>query len=276
MQRRTFLGSTWLAGAAALGSVASNAQAGEAENPQGSEAAAPPERKVSNKQYLELRQYHMTDADARGRFEDFLGKAAIPAWNEAGVRQVGVFAYLDDSSPDLFVLLPYASADQVVEVRRKAWAAILGNQEVADVVGAPKAKPAYQRIESRFMLAFDGVPEVQVPEKTEGRLFQLRTYESHSQAKAFKKVEMFNEGGELDIFRAVGMAPVFFGETLIGPNLPNLTYMLTFPDTDAQKTAWKKFLAHPKWKVLSKAAEYVDTVSHITNIMLRPAACSQI
>jgi len=260
MQRRTFLESTCLAGAAALGSVAGAVHGGEA----------------GGKQYLELRQYHMTDAEARGRFEGFLAKAAIPAWNEAGIRQVGVFAYLDDSSPDLFVLLPYDSCRQIVEVRRSAWAKILDNPEAADVVGAPKTKPAYGRIESRLMLAFDRVPRVQAPEKTDGRIFQLRTYESHSQAKAFKKIEMFNEGGEIDIFYASGMTPVFFGETLIGPNLPNLTYMLTFPDADAQKAAWKKFLASPQWKALSKAPEYADTVSDIANIVLRPAACSQI
>ena len=260
MQRRTFLGSTCLAGAAALGTMAGTAPGGEA----------------GGKQYLELRQYRLADADARGRFEAFLAKAAVPAWNAAGVQPVGVFAYLDDSSPDLFVLLPYASAEQVLEVRRKAWAQILANQEVADIVGAPKASPAYQRIESSLMLAFDGMPRVQAPEKTDGRIFQLRIYESHSQAKAFKKVEMFNEGGEIAIFHAAGMTPVFFGETLIGPKLPNLTYMLTFPDTDTQKAAWKKFTSHPDWKTLSKDPKYADTVSNITNILLRPAACSQI
>jgi len=260
MQRRAFLGSACAAGAAAVGAAAGRASAAE----------------TGDKQYLELRHYTMADMAHRERLEAFLAKAAIPAWNAAGVKTVGVFVDLEGKNPDLRVLLPYASADDVVAVRRKAWKAILANDAVRDVVHAEKKAPAYERIESAFMLAFDGVPQVQVPEKTDGRLFQLRTYESHSQAKAFKKIKMFNEGGELAIFRKCRMTPVFFGETLVGGKLPNLTYMLTFPDMAAKDAGWKKFIGHPQWKTLSKDPEYKDTVSHITNIMLAPAACSQI
>ena len=260
MQRRAFLGSTFAAGAAAVGAAADRAPAAE----------------TGDKQYLELRLYTMADMAHRERFEVFLAKAAIPAWNAAGVKTVGVFVDLEGKSADLRVLLPYASAGEVVAVRRKAWKAILADEAVRDVVQAEKKDPAYQRIESAFMLAFDGVPKVEVPEKTDGRIFQLRIYESHSQAKAFKKIEMFNKGGELAIFREVGMNPVFFGETLVGGKLPNLTYMLTFPDMAAKEAGWKKFGSHPDWKTLSKAPEYKDTVSNITNIMLKPAACSQI
>jgi hypothetical protein len=105
---------------------------------------------------------------------------------------------------------------------------------------------------------------------------QLRIYESHNQYKAKKKVEMFNEGGEIDIFRKTGMNPVFFGETLIGTRFPNLTYMLGFDDMEAKLAAWEAFLAHPDWKECKSRPEYAETVSHITNIMLRPAPGSQI
>jgi len=260
MQRRAFLGNACAAGAAAVGAMAGGARAAE----------------IANKQYLDLRLVRLPDAAHRERFEAFLAKAAIPAWNRAGVSRVGVFADLEGKNEDLRILLPYASAADVVAVRRKAWPEILARADVADVVRAEKKAPAYTRIESSLMLAFDGVPKIEVPEKTPGRIFQLRTYESHSQAKALKKVEMFNEGGELAIFREVGMNPVFFGETLIGPLLPNLTYMLTFKTMDDKNAAWKKFLAHPNWKKLSKDPAYKDTVSTITNLMLKAASCSQI
>ena len=57
------------------------------------------------------------------------------------------------------------------------------------------------------------------------RILELRIYESHSTKAGQKKIEMFNEGGEIAIFRKTGLRPVFFGETLIGPLMPNLTYM---------------------------------------------------
>jgi hypothetical protein len=72
------------------------------------------------------------------------------------------------------------------------------------------------------------------------------------------------------------MDPVFFGESLIGPKLPNLTYMLGFDDMDAKEKAWSKFRVDPDWLKLKANTYYKDTVSNITNIMLRPASCSQI
>ena len=55
---------------------------------------------------------------------------------------------------------------------------------------------------------------------------------------------MFNEG-EAAIFQRLGMAPVFFGETLVGRNLPSLTYMLSFESLAARDKLWGAFGAAP-------------------------------
>ena len=47
------------------------------------------------------------------------------------------------------------------------------------------------------------------------RIFELRTYESHSDRAALNKLKMFN-AGEMPIFRRTGLTPVFFGETVVG------------------------------------------------------------
>ena len=131
-------------------------------------------------------------------------------------------------------------------------------------------------MESSLSLAFDNCPTVQTPSNKESRIFQLRIYESHSAKKAKKKVHMFDQGGELDLFRKVGMPPVFFGETLLGAIMPNLTYMLGFDDKEAKDAGWKAFLASDEWNTLKKLPIYADTVSRITNIMLLPGPGSQI
>jgi len=82
---------------------------------------------------------------------------------------------------------------------------------------------------------------------------------------------MFNEGGELKIFRDTGLRPVFFGETLFGQLMPNLTYMLAFSDMAEQI-----FKADERWDTLRKLEKYKDTVLNITDFILRPARCSQI
>ena len=87
---------------------------------------------------------------------------------------------------------------------------------------------------------------------------------------------MFNEGGEIDVFRKTGLRPVFFGETLAGPLMPNLTYMLVFDSEESQAEHWDEFRNHPDWLALREDKQYKDTVSNVTDFILRPASFSQI
>ena len=129
--------------------------------------------------------------------------------------------------------------------------------------------------ESSLMAAFKGLPKLVVPEKKK-RLFELRIYQSHNIKASKKKIEMFNEGGEIEVFKKTGLNPVFFGETIVGPRQPNLHYMLTFADMADRDKNWSVFIASPEWKALSSNPEYRDTVSNITDIILQPTGYSQI
>jgi len=87
---------------------------------------------------------------------------------------------------------------------------------------------------------------------------------------------MFNQGGEIEIFRKTGLNPVFFGETLAGPQLPGLTYMLCHDNMQARDASWDRFIKHPDWLKLREDEKYKDSVSNITDIILQPTAYSQI
>lgn len=262
MQRREFLASSMIGGAGVVMAMSELGQARGEDN--------------GKKQLLELRRYQIATPEKRDRLESFLGAVAIPVWNRLGIQPVGVFRYLEGEDPSLFVLLPHNSCETVIQ----EMAALLGDPraqtEGKDVLQDPFDAPTYQRVESSLLLAFDGVPKVEVPTSVDTRIFQLRIYESHNLTKHVKKVEMFNTGGELDIFRRCKMNPVFFGQALIGSKLPNLTYMLGFDNIDAQKQAWAAFLKDPQWIELRDKPEYAQTVSNITNILLRPSPVSQI
>ena len=260
MKRRDFLAASCLAGLAPSGSV----------------AAAQQTAKAPKKEYDELRLSQIASAAKQQLVEDFLGKAAIPAWNRLGIAPVGVFRLLERQSPNLYVLLPHKSAESLLTVTARLMSDAEYLKAGASVLDAPKSDPAYARIESSLMVAFDEIPKLELPSKKNSRVFQLRTYESHSVKKSQKKIEMFNAGGELALFRRTGMPPVFFGESLIGAKLPNLIYMLCFDDMEAKKKGWDTFLAHPGWTKMKNDPIYKDTVSAITNILLRPAPCSQI
>jgi len=258
MKRRDFLA----AGAAAsLGALAVPAQGAEDCCPKG------------KKELYLLQKYTVATPEKRERLEAFFADAAIPALKRLKLGPVGLFRYRDSS--DLLLLLPGPSADALAAANQALLADEAFLSAAGDAVKDPKKDPLYARMESSMMVAFDAIPKLERPTDAPGRIFQLRIYEAHNIVKASKKVDMFNNG-ELDVFRATGMDPVFFGETVVGPLMPNLTYMLGFADEAAKDAAWKAFLAHPKWHALRDDPQYADTVSRITNIILDPAPCSEV
>ena len=122
------------------------------------------------------------------------------------------------------------------------------------------------------------MPVIEMPRQTgddKPRIFELRIYESHTEEKAALKVDMFNSG-EIQVMRDTELAPVFYGEALIGDDLPNLAYMLSASDRDAHKEHWDKFGAHPEWQRMREMPKYKDTVSKITNYFLKPTSYSEI
>ncbi len=258
MKRREFLAAAGLVGMAGVSSPA-NAR----------------ERKDEGKrEYYELRRYHLHVGSKKNLVGDFLRDVGIPAMNRIGIEPVGVFsAMYGPNSPTLYVLAVHKSLESVA----KAASRLLEDDEYrkADFVNTGLSEPGYVRIESSLMVAFKDMPKLEVPEK-KPRIFELRIYESHGIKAAKKKIEMFNEGGEIAIFKKTGLRPVFFGETLIGPRIPNLTYMLAFDDIETRNKQWKVFSSDPGWKKLRANEAYKDTVSNITDIILRPARYSQI
>jgi hypothetical protein len=237
------------------------------------------------KQILELRRYTFASPQKREAFENFIGSGMIPALNRQGIQPVGAFkmlradnpqaAFDGDTGPDLFVLLPHNTMDSVLALEARLAADTTYGKVLAALKDEPK-DAAYLRYQSLLMLAFDDCPKVEVPTRAAGRVLQLRVYESHNAERGALKVRMFNEGGEIRIFREVGMNPVFFGQAFSGEKLPNLTYLLGFEDEATMKSAWDKFGKHPDWEKLKNEPRYKDTVSNITNIVLRPVTGSQV
>ena len=260
LNRREFMAVSGMTGAASLGGLA---------GARGAEAA-------DGRDYYELRKYSIETEEQKKGFGSFMRDAAIPALNRIGISPVGIFESPDDISP-IYGLLRHPSIESLATATQK----LLADEEFlskgAAFLNAPASSPAYARIESSLMVAFTGMPRLETPAKSESRVFQLRTYESPSIKTGQKKIEMFNTA-EIAIFRKTGLNPVFFGETLIGEKMPNLTYMLAFENTQEQKAAWKRFRFDPDWKKLSAMPEYANEkiLCGITNLPLKPADCSQI
>lgn len=234
------------------------------------------EKPVTRDYYL-LQQYQVESAEQKGRLDAYLQKAAIPALNRLGIKPVGVFYPQEGISP-VYVLLRHSGLDVLLGLVDRLLSDAAFAREGVEVVDAVTPNPGYKRMEAALMVAFEGMKQMETPAKGPDRVFQLRIYESPSLRTGRKKIEMFNQAGEIEIFRRVGLNPVFFGETLVGPKMPNLTYMLGFDNEDALKAAWTKFRTDPGWLKLRAMPEYADKtiLCGITNLVLRPAPYSQI
>ncbi len=226
-------------------------------------------------EFYEFRTYTLRGGGSVRVLGQFLEEALIPALNRNGVPAVGVFRETGGAEPPkVYLLIPYSSiqlfadmpsrlaADQVYQRTRLAYDTIPVNGQV------------YYRYDTYLMRAFEGFPKMQIPEKGE-RIFELRTYEGFSEDAVRRKVAMFNDG-EIDIFKTTGLHGVFFGHLVAGPEMPALTYMLSFRNMEERDKNWQAFVDHPEWKRISQLPRYENTVSKIVRLFLQPMSYSQV
>ena len=239
----------------------------------------------AGKTWIELRKYTFASVEKRQAFEAYLAQAAIPALNRAGVKPVGALTLSKEDNPkltpapeglELYLVLPHPTADSVA-----ALAYVLDRDAAyraagKDTIEAPRTSPAYVKVETALLTALDKMPKVEVPSTAADRVLQLRIYTGHNDERALRKMEMFDLGGEIEIFRRTGLNPVFFGRALAGPLLPNTTYMLGFDSTAAQAAAWKAFREDAEWNKLKADPRFNDCEPSIVNLILRPTAGSQL
>ena len=266
MERRTFVSASLAVSALSLAGSAKGA---------GQTASATSE-------YYDLRRYQLTNGPGTKLTENYFADALIPALNRLGIGPVGAFSiYFGPETPAYYLLMPSSKLETLVTADLALVQDPVFVKAAAPFWDAPAATPPFNRIESSLMRAFAGYPKVTPPPSAAAkgkRIYQLRQYESPTNAYHVRKVEMFHEG-EFGIFEKAGAHAVFYADTLIGPRLPNLTYMLSFPDMAALESSWEKFGADPDWKKLSNDPKFKfdpPTVSNITSLVLRPLGCSQI
>jgi hypothetical protein len=231
-------------------------------------------------QHYEIRQYQGVSVERLPELDQYLQEALVPALNRRGHEPVGVLAEANpvDGKTSVYLLIPLKSPSDLTSL-----AADLAKDEAYVKAAGPQAaidpkNPLFTRVRSELLVAFNCWPQVAVPKQfaeKKDRLFEMRVYESATEERGHKKVEMFNNG-EVPIFLDCGISPVFFGQAIIGDKTPNLTYMTVYDDAATRDAGWKKFIAHPDWKKLSSDPQYQNTVSKIHKVDLLPRPYSQL
>jgi len=231
-------------------------------------------------QYYELRVYSTKSEQQQKLVSDYWQNAAVPAYNRMGIQPVGVFTELQDSPTNrIYVLIPCDSLEVFAAIPARLAADAAYQAAAAEFMAQPKASPAYERIESSLNVAFDTMKKLAAPPSAAGKtpwIFELRTYQSPSESAGLNKVQMFNSG-EADLMKEVGLSPVFFSRTVVGPQMPNLTYMVSSENREEHTKHWKAFTDSPVWKKLNSDPQFPPAnVSRIISIFLKRTAASQI
>lgn len=234
------------------------------------------------REYYEIRIYTFKDKSQEDKIDKFLKDAYLPAMHRAGIAKVGVFKPVETDTTygkRIYVLIPYTSMDQFTKLpdvlqKDKQYAAT-----GTEYLDAPYDNPPYTRMQSILLQAFSGHPQLEVPKlatPAAERVYELRSYEGHTE-KIFKnKVQMFNDGDEVGLFKRLGFNAVFYGEVIAGSRMPNLMYMTTFENQESRDAHWKSFSSDPQWKTLSVRPEFQHNVSKNVQTFLRPTAYSDL
>lgn len=224
-------------------------------------------------------RFRNTTDNQRQRFGDFLEHAVVPAFARANIGPAGFFSSSIAGEGPFIVAIASFPSVAVMEERRAKFAT---DAEYKRALDAYNASPNlnYERIDSTLLRAFPAAPEIEIPQDVSSRpprIFELRCYESNNTSTLARKIKMF-ETAEIAIFRRLGMRPVFFAETIIGPRMPNLVYMLSFDDLASREKAWRAFGADADWQKLRSMPGNSDAeiVSNISISTLQPLPFSPI
>lgn len=230
---------------------------------------------------LELRYFKLRNTldNQRAKMAEFLGKTVVPAARRAGTGPVGLFAStIAPEAPFQLLVIQHES----LAAFQQCWRKLNFDEEVTAAAGTLLGSVAlpFQRMEVQLLSGFPGFPAIEVPPgdaQRPARVFELRTYESNHPASLQKKIGMF-ENGEIELFRKNNLLPVFFGEMIAGPRMPNLTYMVAFDNLAAREANWRSFATSDAWKKMAATPGLSDgeVVSNISNMILSPVAGSMI
>ncbi len=226
--------------------------------------------------FYEITVYHFNNAEQEKILDNYLQNAMLPAFHRQHINNIGVFkALANDTSASklLYVFVPIGTLDNSIKLIDKLGEDKIYQSAGAAYINAMHTSPPYARMETILLLAFPLAPQMNLPalkSEKKDRVYELRSYESATEKIFRNKVQMFNDGDEIGLFKRLNFNAVFYSEVIAGSKMPNLMYMTTFESMADRDAHWKEFGNDPYWKKLSAMPEYQNNVSHIDITFLRP------
>ena len=233
--------------------------------------------KAPKREFYEIKIYTIKTVEQAERVDNYLKDAYIPAMHRMGIQNIGVFKPVAADTASfgklIYVITPIKSMESLLTISKKLDADAAYQSAGKDYIDANYKNPPYARFESIVLQAFPDAPIMNLPKLTgpkKDRIYELRSYEGHTEKIYRNKVKMFNAGGEVELFKGLNFNAVFYGEVIAGSHMPNLMYMTTFENKADRDAHWKAFSASPIWDKLKTNPEYQNNVSKNTQFFLFP------
>jgi len=231
-------------------------------------SAGPGAAASEKKRVFVLSHYYLKNGTQVGRLHDYC-KAAVMALNKIhSGPKIFLEALVASHMPQVAVIGGFDSLDELWSMRDKLHADSDLGKSFEAWENHPEAP--YEQYSTALLGAADYCPEVKAedaPRQTP-RIFELRTYHSPTWRQLKALHERF-AGPEIQIFHRSGVHPILYSSTLIGENMPNLTYLTPFDNLAEREKAWEAFGTDPEWvKVRAESIEKYGQISSVIQISL--------
>ncbi|MDB5130141.1 NIPSNAP family protein [Mucilaginibacter sp.] len=228
--------------------------------------------------YYQIKIYHFKTQSQENTLDNYLKNAYLPLLHKKGINNVGVFKPVETDTTDrrIYVFIPFKTWKSIETFNASAEEPNSFAVNSQDYTNAAYNKAPYSRVETIILTAFVTRPQplaIKLTGERAKRVYELRSYESPTEALNYNKVRMFNSG-ETDLFDRLGFNPVFYGNVIAGSHMPNLMYLTTFNNKADRDKHWDAFGKDAQWKDLSGRKEFQNNVSKGDITFLYPTAYS--
>jgi NIPSNAP len=227
------------------------------------------------KEIYQLTVYQYNSTAQETVLNNYFKNALLPALHKYGYKNIGVFRSLANDTAavkTMYIYMSLKTLEDPLTIVEKLNKDSSYKKAGAEYINAAYNNAAYTRMEVILLIAFSLAPQMKLPKldaaKNE-RIYELRSYESASEKVFANKVHMFNEGGEIDLFKRLNFNAIFYAEVIAGSHMPNLMYMTSFENKADRDAHWKSFVDSPEWKKLVAMPMYQQNISHIDIIFLQ-------
>jgi hypothetical protein len=232
-------------------------------------AAAATDAAKRTRFYL-FEQFKLKQGSQLPRLHDYISQSMLPAMNRihAGPK-IFLESLVTPHSPQLLAVYGFSSLEEMWSVHTKTMADETLLKKFEALESGPE--PAFESIDSTLIEATGYSPEIKPEASASPRIFEWRVYHSPTFRQLGALHERFR-GPEMKIFHRAGIHPVLYGSTVIGQNLPNLTYLMPFADLAAREKAWSAFAADADWpKVRQESIDKSGQIVAMSQISLYKA-----